>query len=155
MPGKTKNLPLPCPICDKPHGTIQLLFSGKHDIIVRIGHYRSPSVLGFKKSYAQSGELPLGYTKEKGDFKSKKKTTISPGLKRAYRTVQREWCSFRSNNVFFDSLRDNVIDNMVNGYRILVGRGDPPSIIKLNEQAKLSLQQHIVRFGWQRIPLQN
>jgi len=150
MPAKPKNLPLPCPICDEPHGTIQLLFTGKEDIIIRIGHYNSLEFPSFEKSL-ESQELPLGYTKKKGDFKSKTKTKIdrSEEQKRLRRRFQRRWCSFRSDNVFIRGLRKDLIYNT--DIRTAVGHGDPPSIIKLTEYGKLRLQQQICLFGWQWI----
>jgi len=146
MPAKPKNLPLPCPICDNPHGTIQLLFTGKDDVIIRIGHYRS---LESPKSL-ESDELPLGYTKKKGDFKPKTKTKIdrSEEQQRLRRRFQRRWCSFRSNNSFFRALREYRIKTAtIDTY---LGHRDPPSTIRLTESGKMDLKRSIYLYGWQR-----
>jgi len=146
MPGKTKNLPSPCPICGNPNGTIQLLFTGKEDVIIRIGHYSPRKREKLYRVY----ETPLGYTEKKGDFRKKIRTPpLSEESKRIIKRWERRWCSFRSDNVFIRGLREDRIYNT--DITMAVSRRDPPSIIRLTEHGKLRLQQQICLFGWQRI----
>ncbi len=147
MPAKPKNLPLPCPICLSPNGTIQLLFSGTDDVIVRIGHYDSE---GYKKAKKEHEKL-LKPSKE--NIKLQEESGLLEKSKRRIRTKEREWCSFRSNNIFFKGLSEQRIKDMLAGRREVIGRRDPPSTITLTEDGKNILNQYIQRFGWQ--PVQN
>ena len=143
MPGKPKNLPLPCPICDSPHGTIQLAFS-KDEIIVRIGHYNSKGYKEAKKEYEDS----LKTTDENIDLQQK--SGKLEGLKKKIRTEQRKWCSFRSNNGYIRSLEDEITEDILSSpLTPIPGKRDiPPRIINLSEDGKLDLRHYIQRFGW-------
>ncbi len=147
MPGKPNNLPLPCPICDKPNGTIQLLFTGKDDVIIRIGHYDSD---GYKEAKKEHEKL-LKTSKE--NIKLQEESGLLEKSKGINRTKQRRWCSFRSNNLFFKGLSDDLVDDMVAGKRDFVSHREPPQTLSLTEHGRLNLKQHIQRFGW--LPLQN
>ena len=87
MPAKRKPLPFPCPKCNRNNGTIQLVyFSGREEIIIRIGHY-TPN--RYRTTVKESNK-----TENKND-----KNTIDK-FNRKKRTSQRAWCSFRLDWVY-------------------------------------------------------
>jgi hypothetical protein len=79
MPAKRKMLPIPCPICGRENGTIQLVyFPDKYNsLVIRIGHYSS---ILRKKSISLSKS------------KNRNKTIITNQIQKR----ERVWCSFRS-----------------------------------------------------------
>jgi len=148
MPGKLKNLPLPCPICDSPHGTIQLAFS-KDEIIVRIGHYDSKGYKEAKREYEDS----LKTTSK--DIILKKKSGKLEKIWKNMSTKQRKWCTFRSNNGYIRTLEDEITDDILsNPYALMPGKRDtPPHTINQTEDSKREFRYYIQRFGW--LPVQN